>query len=155
MTLPPPWDEYLRVQQVLDDTTEINNRSWALEAALDAVVARAPTAAGTLPVPVTASTLPVPIKTVMATAARRERYRAALRRELAIKLEPMPFGSPGSMEARVQLQQLRPNIAAWNLLTGLAFGRDYDELAGMFGTTPGALRVRALRLRQSLIRFAA
>src|SRR5262245_63061713 len=75
MDNPPDWDRYLRLQTKLDAKPQINNRSWGLEAGLDAILAAAGNAA-------------LVDSKVIAAGERRERYRAGLRRTYSSDLEP-------------------------------------------------------------------
>jgi hypothetical protein len=43
----------------------------------------------------------------------------------------------------------------WDLLCEVGIGRSYAEIATMRGGTPGANRVRVLRIRRSLVQEAA
>jgi hypothetical protein len=143
MVLPPPWDAYLRLQASLDDSTGVNNRSWGLEAVLDAILARAAVVAK--------------LPTTIATAERRERHRARLRRTYPSALWPV-VDQPGAIEARVELAQIRTHLPAldWQLISSFAMGIDYQTIGRIAGMTPGNLRIRTMRVRQTLLaRLAA
>ena len=64
---------------------------------------------------------------------------------------------PGAVEARVELAQIQRHVAAsdWRLISLLAMGVDYQAIATDFGRTAGSLRIRTLRIRQTLARLAA
>jgi hypothetical protein len=147
MVLPPPWDAYMRLQSTLDDTTEINNRSWGLEAALDAILAGA-TPDGT-------STPASDVATTIATAGRRERHRARLRRTYSPTLWPI-VDQPAVIEARAEIEQVRRFLhpSDWQLISSVAMGMDYRAIGNDIGATPSSLRVRVMRIRDGL-RWAA
>ncbi len=146
MVLPPPWHAYMRLQSSLDNTTEVNNRSWGLEAVLDAIVAEP----GASP----SSTPTLELATTIATAERRERHRARLRRTYSRALWPV-VDQPAAIEARVAIAQIRRRLppADWQLISSVAMGVDYQSI-GHGSATPGSLRVRVLRIREGL-RLAA
>jgi len=136
MLLSPPWDAYVRLQTSLDDITEVNNRSWGIEAGLDAILAGA--------------AAPSNLPTIVATAERRERHRARLRRTFSKALWPV-VDQPAAIEARVelgQIQRLLPS-ADWQLMSSVASGMDYRSLAKN-GATPGSLRIRVMRIHKIL-----
>jgi hypothetical protein len=141
MLLPHPWDAYLRLQSTLHKTTEMNDRSWGLEAGLEAILA--------------AAALPPNLPTSIATAERRERHRARLRRTYPSALWPV-VDQPAATEARVELAQVRRLLqsADWKLISSVAVGMDYQSVGEEIGETPGNLRVRVLRIRENL-RLAA
>jgi hypothetical protein len=137
MLLPPPWDAYLRLQSTLDRSTEVNNRNWGLEAGLDAILE----AAGPTP----------NIATSMASAERRERHRARLRRVYPSALSPA-VDQPAAIEARIELEQVRQLLQAsdWQLICSVGIGMNYQVLGRELAATPGSLRARVLRIRESL-----
>lgn len=136
MLLPPPWDAYLRLQTTLGDRTEVNSRSWGIEAGLDAILA--------------GETAPANLPTIVASAERRERHRTQLRRNFSRALRPL-VDQPAAIEARIaigQIQRLLPP-ADWQLISSLGTGMDYKSLA-ISGATPGGLRVRVMRIYKRL-----
>jgi hypothetical protein len=137
MNLPPPWEAYLRLQSELDAATQVNGRTWGLEAALDATLAGA--------------ALPLNLPTTVATAERRERHRARLRRTYPSALWPV-VDQPATIEARVELQQIRRLLHSsdWHLISNVAMGIDYRAIGNDLGTTPSSLRVRVMRVRDGL-----
>jgi hypothetical protein len=141
MPLPPPWDAYLRLQSTLDDISEVNNRSWSIEAGLDAILAGA----------VTPENLP----TSIATAERRERHRARLRRLYPSRLTHR-VDQPADIEARVEIVQVQRTLhpTDWHLISSVAMGMDYEVIGNEIGATPNALAVRVGRIRHNL-RLAA
>src|SRR5262245_53181460 len=106
MLLPPPWDAYLRLQTSLDDITAVNNHSWGIESGLDAILAGA--------------AAPANLPTIVASAGRRERHRARLRRTFSKALHPV-VDQPAAIEARIalgQIQRLLPS-ADWQLISSV------------------------------------
>ena len=139
MTLPDPWEAYLCLQSELDETNQVSNRSWGLEAGLDAILA------------VTPSAPPANLPTAMATTERRERHRARLRRTYQSALRPL-VDQPTVVEARVDLEKVRRLLHAtdWKLISSVAMGMDYQEIGRDIGATPSSLRIRVMRIRTSL-----
>ncbi len=138
MTLPTPWMEaYLRIQTQLDATTEVSGRAWGLEAALDAILAEAAP--------------PAELTTIVATAERRERHRARLRRTHSSALQPV-VDQPAAIEARVVLEQVRRRLhpSDWQLIKAVGIGTDYRAIGRALGATASSLRVRAVRIRKGL-----
>jgi hypothetical protein len=137
MNLPPPWEAYLRLQSKLDGTTQVNGRTWGLEATLDALLA------GAAP--------PLSLPTIISTTERRERHRARLRRTYPSALWPV-VNQPAAIEARVELQQIRRLLhpCDWQLVSNVAAGMDYRTIGNDLGTTPSSLRVRVTRIRDRL-----
>jgi hypothetical protein len=136
MLFPPPWDAYMRLQTSLDDITEVNNRSWGIEAGLDAIL--------------TGAAAPANLPTIVATAERRERHRARLRRTFSKTLWPV-VDQPAAIEARIvlgQIQRLLPP-ADWQLISSVASGVNYRSVASR-GATPGGLRIRVMRIHKRL-----
>ncbi len=142
MKLPDPWGAYLRLQSDLKHTTQVNNRSWGLEAGLDAILA-AESSDGSLPAP--------DLPTTIATAERRDRHRARLRRTYAPALWPA-VDQPAAVEARVELAQVRQlvDVADWQLITNVAMGMDYRTISKDLGATSSSLRIRVMRIRDDL-----
>ena len=132
LELPDPWGAYMRLQSDLDATTQVNSRSWGLEAGLDAILA-APARDG--------ATLAADLSTAIATASRRERDRARRRRTFQLDLE-RPVDQPAVIEARVELAQLRRHLPAvdWQIVRSRAEGMDYQAIARHVGGTPGGLK---------------
>jgi hypothetical protein len=147
--LPDPWGAYMRLQFDLDAITQINSHNWGLEAGLDAILAAA-AAARHSDTPAVDSSINI------ASASRRERHHARLRRVYQSELAPT-VDQPAVLEARVELAQVRRLLppADWRLISTVAMGVDYQAIARNIGGTPGGLRIRALRIRQTLLRLVA
>lgn len=141
--LPHPWDEYHRLQQQLDRSTNVNHQTWGLEAALDEVLTAVETS--------TTITTEA-IGRAMASAARLERYRAALLEKMLKPLDPNDGVVDQTSDARETLEVLVMAVLPedLDLLVAVGEGRPYAELAFEMGASPGALRTRVSRLRRSL-----
>ena len=92
---------------------------------------------------------------VVANGRRRERY-------LDCRRTPMPenVATPhpeGALHARHTLGAIQRNVSddSWQLLTDVAIGTEYEEIARTTSTRPGALRIKVLRLRRELLALAA
>jgi hypothetical protein len=130
----------LRLQSELADRKVCDNRSWASEAALDAILDAAE--AGTLLADQDCSRF-------LRTAARRERARAALRKRYISRDEPQVDPLP-CLEARSELRLVHSRLAKdedWRLLNAVAYGYRYNEVPAPSAT---AARVHVLRLRRKL-----
>jgi hypothetical protein len=105
----------------------VDNRSWGLEAGLDAVLAAAPGNVGAAVASLT---------TTIATAACRERHRARLRRIHPGPLWPV-VDQPEAIEARVRIEQIRRRLAPadWQLISAIATGADYRAMGRSFRNT--------------------
>jgi hypothetical protein len=146
MQLPPRWDAYMRLQSELDGIAQVNNRTWGLEAGLDAILLDAPGDGAA-----SNSNLP----TTIATAERRERHRARLRRTYEWSLMPM-VDQPKVIEARVEIGKVRRLLPPfdWRLISSVAMDMDYRAIGEDVGATANSLRIRVMRIRDSLRRAA-
>lgn len=83
---------------------------------------------------------------------RKERNRAQLRHAHLAPLKTDIRSVEGAYEAREQLRVVRTQVSEceWALLHAVAEGHEYITLARAGGASEGSLRVRVLRLRQSL-----
>jgi hypothetical protein len=139
-----PWEEYARLQAELGASNEVNDHSWGLEAALDAIVAAA------------RNSEPAPdLETVIASAGRRERHRAYVRRVNAGAFDH-PVDDHARLEARIQLARISRALPRDDLRLAchVAVGLEYKAIATAIGGTPGSLRVRMSRVRQALAPLA-
>jgi len=156
--IPHSWGAYARLQSKLSATTCITF-SGALEAALN-VIHQPNFSAEAL--------AEVDTLRLAANAARQERHRSALRRQVqaaALDEETAARGnadrdvSTGAsflddqLHARRELRRIASRLPDddWNLLTGAAAGISYDELAASHASTSAALRSRVCRLRHALM----
>lgn len=159
--IPHPWEAYGRLQERLAKTTNVKAAA-SMEAALN-IVHRA----DFRPEECTQDVL----KRGVDTAGRRERdqvrllhrHAAAAPSELApedtddasLRLQQQSLGD--ELDASRELVRLRSMMPAadWELLTGVAVGASYQELAFELATSPGALRSRVCRLRQTIVEARA
>jgi len=138
--LPHPWGIYARLQNDLRREHRVGDRSWGTEAGMDYILA---SASG---VPPTEDE----VNQVIAAGRRRERHRAGRREPL---LEDIATAHPESaLIARSELAAIRRKVGDrnWELLTSLAMGSGYKEASKATFMSPGAIRVKVLRLRAAL-----
>jgi DNA-binding NarL/FixJ family response regulator len=139
--LEPQWEHYLALQAKLKDSRTVDDANWGREAALNRILAASPE-----------RRLAVEeIDRAARSEARRERHRARLRRHhLASPSQPQQ--PEHKLEARQIVGAIRRLVtsADWALFCALGDGHDYKEIAAQTSVTPGALRVRVLRLREKL-----
>lgn len=155
--IPHLWEAYARLQGKLSSTNCITIGA-ALEEALNVVHQ---------PDFRPESANETDLRRVAATAARKERHRALLRRRAqaqalsdAAATHADDQGEIGigarslddAMHARRELARLAATLREpdWDLLTGVAAGVSYDELASQHASTSSALRSRVCRLRQTM-----
>lgn len=102
--------------------------------------------------PSTAALSPISIPNVVATAARRERYRARIRTVHQAEISPSHFTLIPALEARNAITLIRSAVSPsdWLLLVALASGYRNEELADALSFSPVQLRVRVFRLRQRI-----
>lgn len=156
--IPHPWGAYARLQSKLLATTSIVTGD-ALEAALNVI--HEPDFSASAPGE-------VDMLRLAANAARQERHRGVLRRQVqaaALDEETAARGSEDGglstgasclddqLHARRELQRLASRLPEddWDLLTGAAAGVSYNDLAALHSSTSSALRSRVCRLRQALM----
>lgn len=149
------WAKYAPLQAELRDNHTVGDRSWGVEAGLNRILSAEPT-----------DHPPAnddDIERVVSSEQRRERHRAALRR-LYLTEDDGPrrngtaVNSPRGpdpetfLQVRAELKSARAKVTKsdWVLLCAVAVGRDYAEIAAANGGTPGAMRVRVLRLRREI-----
>ena len=155
--IPHSWDAYARFQSKLSSTCCITIGA-ALEEALNVVHQ---------PDFQPESTTEAELLRVGANAARQERHRLFLHRraqaEARNDVPKMRADDEGEMSvgarclddaihARRELVRLAATLREpdWDLLTGVAAGLSYVELAHQHASTSAALRSRVCRLRQAL-----
>lgn len=142
--LPHPWDMYTRLQNNLRRDHRVSDRSWGTEAGMDCIL-NAP--AGP---PTTAE-----VNQGIAASRRRERYRGCRRAPMPEDLAtPHPEGALHARHVLAAIQR-RLSDRNWLLMTAVATGSDYSEVARTMSMSQGAFRVRVLRLRRELIALAA
>lgn len=155
--IPQHWGAYARLQAKLSTTTSVTI-GGALEAALNVI--HQPDFSVT-------ALHDADMMRIAANAARRERHHGALRRQAqAVALDEVASarsvddGDPGSgasslddqLHARRELQRIADRLSDddWNLVTDVAAGTAYEELAAPYSSTPTALRSRVFRLRRAM-----
>jgi hypothetical protein len=155
--IPHSWEAYERFQTKLSSTSCITIGA-ALEEALNVVLQ---------PDFRPESTTETDLLRVAANAARQERHRLSLHRRAqaearngALKIGADDEGEMSvgarclddAIHARRELARLAAALRApdWDILTGVAAGLSYDELAHQHASTSAALRSRVCRLRQAL-----
>lgn len=143
--LPHPWDLYASLQNSLRHQHRVGDRSWGTEAGM----------AHILNTPVRFPPTQREVGQVVANDRRRERY-------LDCRRAPMPedVATPhpeGALDARHALAAIQRNVSdnSWKLLTDVAIGTDYEEIARKTPARSGALRIKVLRLRRELLALAA
>lgn len=135
--IPPPWDEYLRLQTRSSRRLKVDSYSWGMEEEMNLflqdpeakVLARA-----------------------NASAARRERAHASLRERYAAELATKPPALDKQLEAREALSLVKCTIspANWSLL--LKVGQEFTqaEIAEEMGMNAASMRGIVFRLRNQL-----
>jgi hypothetical protein len=135
----PLWDTYLVAQAKLRDRATVDDTSWSLEAQLDRLLLKGATAEDAAP--------------AGRTAARRERYQAALRRRHIPSLDSVD--GVGCADAGVVLARVRALAGdEWPMLMELGEGATFDELGAKRNASAGSMRVRVFRLRSLFMQAA-
>lgn len=143
--LPRPWNMYAEQQRRLNCRLTVDDFAWGIEASLNALCDDASTISDT-----------ADLRRATATASRRERYRASLRRRRSLEVigssDWMAQASPDGRcvtEARSDLRHVERTVAAadLDLLVSIALGTDRGEVATSLAVTPDALRARLSRAR--------
>ncbi|PZP44812.1 MAG: hypothetical protein DI601_11220 [Azospirillum brasilense] len=138
--IPHPWRAYARLQQQAGRSRRADVRSWAVEAGLDHL----------LGAPVGAAEADEDVARAISAVCRREVHRGRiLRRHAGGNNHRHP---EAALHARLMLEAIRSRLTEpeWDILCDIGAGRSYDEIAEARGGTPGACRVRVLRLRRTL-----
>ncbi len=133
---PEPWATYQHVQNKLMQRDRVDDVAWGLEAGLNRSLTHA--------------SAPEDIHRAAHNASRKERYQTQLR-SIHFAAEAIVGSAENALIALQQLDRIRESVAAfdWNLLCDVADGVSYRGIADRQKTTPGALRVRVLRLRRA------
>jgi len=136
--IPPPWDEYHRLQTRSRRRLQIDSYNWGLEEEMN-IFLRNPTA-------------PKNLARANASAARRERAQASLRTKHAAELAPERPAPDKQLEARAALQLIQRSVTEtdWKLL--LKVGQEFtqSELAKERGMKAGTMRAVVFQLRTQL-----
>jgi|SRR5579862_7463135 len=138
--LPDEWRAYARLQSRLSRTHSENNRSRAVEAALDTALAA---------IQIGAPLALHDLERVQRSAERRERHRSRLR---MVWRNDNVRNPDAQLASRDELRRIEATIGArdWHLLVHVGLGDTYDEIAVAQRGTSTALRARVLRLRRVL-----
>ena len=145
----PPWDAYSRLQKHSRNTSTINSVSWGLEREMDLFLEN-PTSYASLK---SAATL----KKANASAARRARAQAQMRKKYAGDLAPQPANPEQQLEARAKILLIQKSVApaSWEVLLKVGQGHTLNELAIAAGKRPGTMRVVVSRLRAQVTHLCA
>lgn len=152
------WGAYGRLQSRLSETTSVTI-GGALEEALNIILQ---------PDFNLATLNEADMLRLGANAARQERHRSSLRRQVQARVLDEATAARGhddvdvstgasslddELHARRELQRISDRLPGeeWDLLTGVAAGVSYDELAVQHSSTSAALRSRVCRLRHALM----
>ncbi len=143
--LPYPWNMYARLQNSLRHQNRVGDRSWGTEAGMAYI----------LSTPVGFPPTEQEVDKVVANDRRRERH-------LGSRRTPVPEGMAtphpeDELHARHALAAIQSNVSgdSWQLLTDIAIGKDYKEIARTTSVRSGALRIKVLRLRREFLALAA
>jgi hypothetical protein len=137
LDLPEPWAIYARWQAALMGRDRVDDVTWGLEAGLNRCLDQTAPAED--------------VTRAVAAESRRERYRQRLRSIYLSKENEVP-DCESAVIAAERLEQVRASVSEgeWELLRDVAEGKNYRELAASSHSTPGALRIRTMRLRLRL-----
>jgi hypothetical protein len=141
MNLPHPWGEYARLQARSSRNSKIDSFSWGVEEEMN-VFLQDPS-----------DYTPADERRasrLRASVARRERFRARLRKVHEAELAPCPPNPIGQFEARESLALIGAAVttAQWALILGVARGYEYTEISLSLAMSVGAARAQMCRLRQ-------
>lgn len=142
------WKAYQRLQEQLDAAPRVNNRTWAIEVALDGILASMADgnahAAGKL-------------ETQVSSAERRERHRQALRARFLHPATTLRIDLDEVVDARLAFRKLWRGTRKKDrpLLQAIAQEFEPSEIAARTDIKPAAVRVRIFRLRAKLKKLAA
>lgn len=141
MDLPHPWGEYARLQARSSRNFKIDSFSWGVEEEMNLFLDAPSTYT-----PVDARRA----NRLRATVARRERFRASLRKAHEAELAPEPHDPTRQYEARESLELLEAAVTVpqWALIMSVAKGYEYTEIALKQSISIGAARAQMCRLRQ-------
>lgn len=143
--LPHPWGLYALQQQKLSSRFIVKDATWGIEASLNAICED------------TSISIPSDLARTAATASRRERYRATLRRHHLLEVAGSSDWVANAaadgrrlVETRSDLLHLRRTVSAedLNLLVSAGSGTSSGEIAATLETTAEAVRARLTRTRR-------
>jgi hypothetical protein len=142
--IPHPWGEYARLQARLSRNSTIDSFSWGAEEEMNLFLHD--------PSGYTAADARR-AERFRAATARRERFRAKLRKVHEAELAPTPIDPILQVEAREKLAMLESRITSGQLalLMAVAQGFDYAEISLKQAISVGAARAQLCRLRQQFL----
>lgn len=135
--LPEPWATYARLQGALMRRDRVDDVAWGIEAGLTRCLDQ--------------TTSPEDVRRSVAAESRRERHHQRLRR-VHLSEDDVVLDCESAVIAAERLERAHAAVseADWELLRNFANGRSYGELAATYLSTPGALRIRVMRIRLKL-----
>jgi hypothetical protein len=139
--IPLPWAEYARLQARSSRNSTIDSYSWGIEEEMNLFVAD--------PCAYT-SIEEHHLKRLRATASRRERSRATIRKAHEAELAPKPIDTVLYLEARQALAKIQSHVTPtqWNFLWAIGEGKDYAKASAKHAISVGAARAQMFRFRQ-------
>jgi hypothetical protein len=145
----PPWDVYSRLQKRAKYTCTIDSRGWGLEEEMNFFLDNPDAYAQ-----VKSETQ---LKKTNASAARRERAQAQMRKNHEAELAPEPVNPERQHDVREKLRLIEGSMkpADWQVLVKVAEGHSHKEIASTTGIKPGTLRVMVSRLRAEVLHVYA
>ena len=145
--LPHPWDAYASYQNKLSKRSSVDDFTWGLENGLDKILA-CPSLAD--------APREKALRRVIASGARRSRYRKALIAQSAD--EVLTPSCEAGVEARSDIQHLQRVmcISDFRVLVAVGMGENQALIAEGEGVAAPALRARLARARAlAVIKLAA
>lgn len=141
MDLPAPWGEYARIQARSSQNSRIDSFSWGVEEEMNLFLEN--------PTDYSAADARR-AERLRASVARRERFRAKLRKVHEGELAVQPHDPISQLEARESLAQIETAVTAaqWALIVAVVKGYEYTELSRKRAMSAGAARAQMCRLRQ-------
>lgn len=140
------WSRYADLQQQNQQSQHLNDHTWGNESALNWLLASI--ANGT--VPSNPAELDAALKRAIASGGRLRRSRSSMLRRWAVESNAAVAHNPA--EANIELAQIERSVEAGeaSILFDAANGYTPREIAHRCASTPGAVRVRLMRLRRRL-----
>jgi len=141
MDLPSPWGEYARLQARSSRNSKVDSFSWGVEEEMNLFLENP------------SDYTPADARRadrVRASVARRERFRAKLRKAHEGEVAAQPHNPISQLEARESLALIEAatTAAQWALIVAVAKGYEYSELSRKRAISIGASRAQMCRLRQ-------
>jgi hypothetical protein len=144
LDIPHPWGEYARLQARMSRNSTIDSYSWGTEEEMNLFLDD--------PSGFTAADAGR-VQRFRDVTARRERFRAKLRKVHEAELAPVPVDPIPHLEARDKLATLESWVTPgqWALAMAVAQGFDYAEISLKQAISVGAARAQLCRLRQQFL----